>query len=259
MTDIGGIGTIPGSRGNGATGQVLSVRALPQSGTAAENGQVQAEVTYQVLPQGDAEDKGRNPVPGGLLARQTVTVLQELSPRDVPGTQSVQEEPVSAGSAPEGAETGTGGPQSTGTAADGTAGTNTATDTATDTAASTAEQQTIDALSARDAAVRSEEESHQALAGAYAGPIQYDYALGPDGAFYAVSGHVNLSTAGANEAQQASALAALYSASSMAGATSMEDRLSAAAAGRGLTALEAERQLERTQAIASYGKSANMG
>ncbi|WP_445680988.1 putative metalloprotease CJM1_0395 family protein [Radicibacter daui] len=255
MADIGGIGTIPGSRGNGATGQVLSVRALPQSGTAENNGQVQAEVTYQVLPQGGGESgregEGRDHLPGGLLARQTITVLQQLSPQEVPGTQTRKEGQISAGSAPADRKVGTDGPESAESASGGR--------TNTDTAASSAEQQAIDTLSARDAAVRSEEESHQALAGAYAGPIQYDYALGPDGAFYAVSGHVNLSTAGASGAQQASALAALYSASSMAGATSMEDRLSAAAAGRGLTALEAQRQLERTQAIASYGKSANMG
>jgi hypothetical protein len=45
----------------------------------------------------------------------------------------------------------------------------------------------------------------------------------------------------------------------MAGATSMEDRLSASAAAQSLTALDAETQMRRTQAIASYGKSANMG
>lgn len=235
MANIGGIETIPGSRGNGATGQVLSVRALPQSGTARNGQQVQAEVTYQVLPQGAEPDH----VPRGLLSRQTVTVLQELAPQEVPGALTSQQDPQAV------------------TQPD--ADTTTPAKSSANGGQSAIEQQQIDALSARDAAVRSEEESHQSLAGAYAGPIQYEYEMGPDGAFYAVAGHVNLSTAGASGAQQASALAALYSASSMAGATSMEDRLSASAAAQSLTALDAETQMRRTQAIASYGKSANMG
>lgn len=54
------------------------------------------------------------------------------------------------------------------------------------------EREIVQQLSARDAAVRSEEESHQTLAGANAGMISYSYSAGPDGRLYATGGKVSI-------------------------------------------------------------------
>jgi hypothetical protein len=258
MAAIGGIELVPGSRASGATGQVLSIRAVPQQGRASQQeGRQQAEVTYRLLPEGNQSTQSPSgaSLSARLLAQQTITVLQELDPTAIPGAQSTEQ--AAPAIAINGASAG-GPPENERTAATVNGAQGNAAQTGNNST-NADEQQALDTLGARDAAVRSEEESHQALAGAYAGPIHYDYQMGPDGALYAVAGHVGLSTAGAGPQQMASALGALLSASSMAGATSMEDRLSAAAAGRSLAELEANQHSARSQAIASYGKSANMG
>ncbi|WP_412776023.1 putative metalloprotease CJM1_0395 family protein [Thalassospira lucentensis] len=54
------------------------------------------------------------------------------------------------------------------------------------------EREIIQELSARDATVRTEEESHQTLAGANAGMISYSYSAGPDGRLYATGGKVSI-------------------------------------------------------------------
>ncbi|MEX1056206.1 MAG: putative metalloprotease CJM1_0395 family protein [Natronospirillum sp.] len=48
----------------------------------------------------------------------------------------------------------------------------------------------IQRLAERDREVRVHEQSHKAVAGRYAGPVNYDYVRGPDGRRYAVSGQV---------------------------------------------------------------------
>lgn len=57
-----------------------------------------------------------------------------------------------------------------------------------------AEQEEVQELQARDAEVRAHEQAHKAVGGQYAGAIHYDTQRGPDGASYAVGGHVNIST-----------------------------------------------------------------
>lgn len=47
-------------------------------------------------------------------------------------------------------------------------------------------------MQARDASVRREEQAHAAAAGAMAGPIQYEYGVGPDGRRYVVNGRVSI-------------------------------------------------------------------
>ena len=54
------------------------------------------------------------------------------------------------------------------------------------------EREIVQDLRARDAVVRTEEESHQTLAGANAGMISYSYSTGPDGRLYATGGKVSL-------------------------------------------------------------------
>ncbi|MBX2831735.1 MAG: hypothetical protein KTR23_11220 [Rhodospirillales bacterium] len=54
------------------------------------------------------------------------------------------------------------------------------------------ERDIVQELRARDAIVRTEEESHQALAGANAGMISYSYTPGPDGRLYATGGKVSI-------------------------------------------------------------------
>lgn len=48
----------------------------------------------------------------------------------------------------------------------------------------------IQRLSERDREVRNHEQAHQAVAGRYAGPVNYNFVQGPDGRRYAVSGEV---------------------------------------------------------------------
>jgi hypothetical protein len=101
-----------------------------------------------------------------------------------------------------------------------------------------AEQEQVRRLQLRDAAVRSEEESHQAVAGAYAGPIQYDYTRGPDNRLYVAGGSVNMSVAGITDPDlMAGALRSMQSAGSIPGATSVADLSATARARRNLSNL----------------------
>ena len=54
------------------------------------------------------------------------------------------------------------------------------------------EQAEVKELQKRDAEVRTHEQAHKAVGGQYAGAIHYDTQRGPDGASYAVGGHVNI-------------------------------------------------------------------
>src|SRR6056297_2625701 len=59
---------------------------------------------------------------------------------------------------------------------------------------SEAERRQVEDLKARDREVRAHEAAHQAAAGSYAGPIQYEFQRGPDGRRYAVGGSVQIDT-----------------------------------------------------------------
>jgi hypothetical protein len=51
--------------------------------------------------------------------------------------------------------------------------------------------QEIQRLKERDAEVKRHEQAHKTTGGQFAGPIYYEYTIGPDGNRYAVGGHVN--------------------------------------------------------------------
>jgi hypothetical protein len=76
----------------------------------------------------------------------------------------------------------------------------------------TQERGELQQVQARDAAVRDEEETHAAVAGAFAGAPQYEYQQGPDGRSYVVNGSVPIrfsSAAVANPEQAELALQAI--------------------------------------------------
>ncbi len=65
------------------------------------------------------------------------------------------------------------------------------------------EQRQVDQLENIDQKVHTHEQAHLAAAGGYArGGAHYDYATGPDGGRYAVSGHVNLDTSRENTPEE---------------------------------------------------------
>ncbi|MBP3127626.1 putative metalloprotease CJM1_0395 family protein [Thalassospira sp. ER-Se-21-Dark] len=111
-------------------------------------------------------------------AASVVTIIQQLDPRDIHGaapddantqspTQRQQEEREAT---PENARQPTSNPA----------------------LLTASEREIVRELSARDAIVRTEEESHQTLAGANAGMISYSYTAGPDGRLYATGGKVSI-------------------------------------------------------------------
>tara|TARA_R100001015_G_C4594252_1_gene149536 strand:+ start:97 stop:972 length:876 start_codon:yes stop_codon:yes gene_type:complete len=217
MIQAGAIQVIPGS--GGQLGQIIATRALPGSGsqppTSGSGGTVAS--APQTLPaavalvplsstiaatqapantstsRGEAANStqttGTNepaptppPAPAQTApvnsAASVVTIIQQLDPRDINGsapeepqiqspTQRQQEEREAT---PESARQPTSNP---------------ALLTAT-------EREIVQELRARDAVVRTEEESHQALAGANAGMISYSYTPGPDGRLYATGGKVSI-------------------------------------------------------------------
>ncbi|MBI5163291.1 MAG: hypothetical protein HY985_05240 [Magnetospirillum sp.] len=77
---------------------------------------------------------------------------------------------------------------------------------------SASERQALAELQATDRAVKAEERQHAAVAGAYGSTPQYEYVQGPDGKWYAVGGHVQVSSAGAADAEDAAQVAGKLSA-----------------------------------------------
>ncbi len=225
---LGSDGPLPAAHGGGL-GRVVALRTLPGT-TGAGDGQALAEVTYQKPPQPAARKPTGAVAP--LLDGETVTAVQAVALSALPPgpdkTQARDQQRDQPG-------------------------------------LNQAEQAQVEELSARDAAVRSEEESHAALAGAYAGPIQYEYAAGPDGRLYVVNGSVSMSTAGiSNPEQLASALGAMQSAGRVAAGTSVQDTLSANAAGRGLTGVmmalsESEKSITVSRANQAYAAAERLG
>lgn len=217
MIQAGAIQVIPGS--GGQLGQIIATRALPGSGsqpptsgsggTAASAPQtlpaavalvpLSSTIAATQAPANTSTSRGESanstqttgtnepaptppPAPAQTApvnsAASVVTIIQQLDPRDIKGgapeepqiqspTQRQQEEREAT---PESARQPTSNP---------------ALLTAT-------EREIVQELRARDAVVRTEEESHQALAGANAGMISYSYTPGPDGRLYATGGKVSI-------------------------------------------------------------------
>ncbi|MBS8274622.1 hypothetical protein DYI21_13590 [Thalassospira tepidiphila] len=217
MIQAGAIQVIPGS--GGQLGQIIATRALPGSGsqppTRGSGGTVasapqtlpaavalvplSSTIAATQAPANTSTSRGESanstqttgtnepaptlpPAPAQTApvnsAASVVTIIQQLDPRDIKGgapeepqiqspTQRKQEEREAT---PESARQPTSNP---------------ALLTAT-------EREIVQELRARDAVVRTEEESHQALAGANAGMISYSYTPGPDGRLYATGGKVSI-------------------------------------------------------------------
>ncbi len=217
MIQAGAIQVIPGS--GGQLGQIIATRALPGSGsqppTSGSGGAaasapqtlpaavalvpLSSTIAATQAPANTSTSRGESanstqttgtnepaPTPPPALAQtapvnsaaSVVTIIQQLDPRDIKGgapeepqiqspTQRQQEEREAT---PESARQPTSNP---------------ALLTAT-------EREIVQELRARDAVVRTEEESHQALAGANAGMISYSYTPGPDGRLYATGGKVSI-------------------------------------------------------------------
>lgn len=95
---------------------------------------------------------------------------------------------------------------------------------------SNVEAAVVQDMQARDASVRREEQAHAAVAGAMAGPIQYEYKTGPDGRRYVVNGQVSIrySTPSGNPTDTANAGRKLAAAAMAAQAPSAADYAAAA-------------------------------
>jgi len=217
MIQAGAIQVIPGS--GGQLGQIIATRALLGSGSQPPtNGSggtlasapqtlpaavalvplsstiaaTQAPATGpsartdQANPSQSSSTGDRQPAPPPSPAQSApvnsaasvVTIIQQLDPRDINGaapdeantqnpTLRQQEEREAT---PENARQPTSNPA----------------------LLTASEREIVRELSARDAIVRTEEESHQTLAGANAGMISYSYTAGPDGRLYATGGKVSI-------------------------------------------------------------------
>ncbi|WP_404420880.1 putative metalloprotease CJM1_0395 family protein [Thalassospira australica] len=254
MTQAGAIQVIPGS--GGQLGQVIAARALPGPGQqpatsgSAGNGLAvppsrPAAVSIRPLGTGNAAETTTRPAATGPTAlinstASIVTIIQQLDPRSLPGTIP----PETRNSAAQQRETREETPESA------------RPPTSNPALLTHREREIVRELQARDANVRTEEESHQTLAGANAGMISYSYTAGPDGRLYATGGKVSIHPLQGLDGIAAIAnQAAISRAASMPG-TSSADFNVAQGASRNISAMIA------TQAIAaaeSYRMSLGLG
>ena len=112
-------------------------------------------------------------------AASVITIIQQLDPRDIAGEQTAGETDTRSPTERQQQER-----EDTPKSA--------RQPTANPALLTASEREIVQQLRARDATVRTEEESHQALAGANAGMITYSYTAGPDGRLYATGGKVSI-------------------------------------------------------------------
>ena len=215
MIQAGAIQVIPGS--GGQLGQIIATRALPGSGSqppttgsggtsasapqtlpaavalvplsstiAATQAPASTSTNTSSSRNADASEPASPQTPLPTPAQtapvnstaSVVTIIQQLDPRDIddgaptePETQSpTQRQQQEREATPENARQPTSNPA----------------------LLTASEREIVQELRARDATVRTEEESHQTLAGANAGMISYSYTPGPDGRLYATGGKVSI-------------------------------------------------------------------
>ncbi|KZB64187.1 hypothetical protein AUP42_20650 [Thalassospira lucentensis] len=243
MTQAGAIQLIPGS--GGQLGQVIATRALLGAGHqsadsgSAGNGSAGPQLRSAAVSIRPINEAISVTPPPDITANapsapvnstaSIVTIIQQLDPRTLPGaaapdTQSpAKQQREAREETPESARPPTSNPA-----------------LLTDR-----EREIVRELQARDANVRTEEESHQTLAGANAGMISYSYTAGPDGRLYATGGKVSIHPLQGLDGIAAIAnQAAISRAASMPG-TSSADFNVAQGASRNISAMIA------TQAIAA--------
>lgn len=222
MIQAGAIQVIPGS--GGQLGQIIATRALPGSGSQPPtNGSGGSGVSApQTLPAAVAlvplssnipasqqsappaptaqnsaargENAGANAGTSGAQpappppppqaapvnsAAAVITVIQQLDPRDIDGETSAEDTDTRSPTERQQQER-----EDTPRSA--------RQPTANPALLTASEREIVQELRARDAVVRTEEESHQTLAGANAGMISYSYTAGPDGRLYATGGKVSI-------------------------------------------------------------------
>lgn len=190
MTQAGAIQLIPGS--GGQLGQVIATRALPGAGQQSADS-VPAGYGFAV-PQSRLAAVSIRPIDQAPSGAQTpdananapstpvnsaasiVTVIQQLDPRNRPDATASE----TRSTATQQSETREKTPE------------NARPPTSHPALLTDREREIVRELQARDANVRTEEESHQTLAGANAGMISYSYTAGPDGRLYATGGKVSI-------------------------------------------------------------------
>ncbi|WP_412558061.1 putative metalloprotease CJM1_0395 family protein [Thalassospira sp. MIT1370] len=222
MIQAGAIQVIPGS--GGQLGQIIATRALPGSGSqppTSGSGGTGASAP-QTMPaavalvplasntpapnpsQAGSNTLSRSGLSGSLgstagtasspepaqpspppstapvnRAASVITIIQQLDPRDIAGEQTAGETDTRSPTERQQQER-----EDTPKSA--------RQPTANPALLTASEREIVQQLRARDATVRTEEESHQALAGANAGMITYSYTAGPDGRLYATGGKVSI-------------------------------------------------------------------
>lgn len=222
MIQAGAIQVIPGS--GGQLGQIIATRALPGSGSQPPtNGSGGSGASApQTLPAAvalvplssniPASQQSAPPAPtsqnstargetGGTntgttgaqpappppppqaapvnSAAAVITVIQQLDPRDIDGETGAEDTDTRSPTERQQQER-----EDTPRSA--------RQPTANPALLTASEREIVQELRARDAVVRTEEESHQTLAGANAGMISYSYTAGPDGRLYATGGKVSI-------------------------------------------------------------------
>ncbi len=222
MIQAGAIQVIPGS--GGQLGQIIATRALPGSGSqpptngsggsgasapqtqpaavalvplssnipasqqsappapAAQNSAARGENASANTGSSGAQPAPPPPPPQAApvnSAAAVITVIQQLDPRDIDGETSTEDTDTRSPTERQQQER-----EDTPRSA--------RQPTANPALLTASEREIVQELRARDAVVRTEEESHQTLAGANAGMISYSYTAGPDGRLYATGGKVSI-------------------------------------------------------------------
>lgn len=222
MIQAGAIQVIPGS--GGQLGQIIATRALPGSGSqpptngsggsgasapqtlpaavalvplssnipASQQSAPPAPLAQNSAARGEsaganAGTSGAQPAPPPPppqaapvnSAAAVITVIQQLDPRDIDGETSAEVTDTRSPTERQQQER-----EDTPRSA--------RQPTANPALLTASEREIVQELRARDASVRTEEESHQTLAGANAGMISYSYTAGPDGRLYATGGKVSI-------------------------------------------------------------------
>ena len=156
--------------------QTTSAQALNSQSATGQSATGQGSGGQPALPQAPAPPQQTAPIQS---AASVVTIIQQLDPRDIDGEAASQQTDTQSPTERQQQER-EATPQSA------------RKPTSNPAILTASEREIIQELSARDAIVRTEEESHQTLAGANAGMISYSYSAGPDGRLYATGGKVSI-------------------------------------------------------------------
>ena len=159
--------------------QTTSAQALNSQSATGQSATGQGAGGQPAVPQAPAAPPPPQQAAPIQSAASVVTIIQQLDPRDIDGEAASQQTDTRSPAERQQQER-EATPQSA------------RQPTSNPAILTASEREIIQELSARDAIVRTEEESHQTLAGANAGMISYSYSAGPDGRLYATGGKVSI-------------------------------------------------------------------